>query len=103
MLELQEDNLSSLLSDNKKVIVQFGASWCGVCRIIKPKFKDLSEKNEEITFVYVDAEKYPKSREHAEITNLPTFASFKNAELVTQKQGSNEKIIQEMIDEIASN
>lgn len=103
MIELQEDNLSSYLADNEKVIVQYGASWCGVCRIFKPKFKDFSDKNEGIAFIYVDAEKFPKSREHAEITNLPPFACFKSGELVTQKQGSNEKIIQDMIDEITGN
>ena len=29
MIELQEDNLQQIVAENDKVIVQFGATWCG--------------------------------------------------------------------------
>ena len=28
-IELTEDNLQELVANNEKVVVQFGASWCG--------------------------------------------------------------------------
>ena len=40
--ELDQDNLSVLIADNQKVVVQFSATWCGNCRIMKPKFKKLA-------------------------------------------------------------
>jgi len=58
--ELSQDNLAELVSDNKTVIVQYTATWCGNCRIMKPKFKKLASENENITFVIVDAEKFPE-------------------------------------------
>lgn len=39
LLELDQDNLQEILSANTKVAVQYSASWCGNCRIMKPKFK----------------------------------------------------------------
>ena len=42
MIDLIEDNLGEVLSSNKKVMVQYGATWCGNCRLTKPKFKRLS-------------------------------------------------------------
>ena len=103
MIELNEDNLKQLINDNDKVIVQFGASWCGNCRLIKPKFKKAAAENESISFVYVDAEKYPESRSVAKVDNLPTFAAFKGGELKLQKAGNKAEIIQELVNEITGN
>lgn len=100
MEELTQDNLKEIISSNEKVIVQYGASWCGMCRVIKPKFKKLSEETSDVKFYYVDAEKYPESRSLATIENLPTFAGFKNGELVKQKTSSNENAIKEILGEL---
>ena len=86
LLELTEDNLQQYLADNNKVMVQYSASWCGNCRIMKPKFKKLASENEAISFFIVDAEKFPNSRKFANVDNLPTFAAFENGALVDQVQ-----------------
>ncbi|MEE3225317.1 MAG: thioredoxin family protein, partial [Bacteroidota bacterium] len=53
--ELDQDNLSELVSDNETVVVQYMASWCGNCRLMKPKFKKLASENENAKFYLVDA------------------------------------------------
>ena len=84
--ELAEDTLQQIVADNEKVVVQYGATWCGNCRIMKPNFKKLATENDEIPFLYVDAEKLPESRKLAKVDNLPTFAIFNKGELVNQVQ-----------------
>lgn len=101
--ELTEDNLSTLIQDNTTVVVQYSASWCGNCRIMKPKFKKLALENEDAVFVVVDAEKYPESRKMATVDNLPTFAAFKNGVFVNQVQTNKFDVLKELVDEIASN
>ena len=86
--ELAEDTLQQIVTDNDKVVVQYGATWCGNCRIMKPKFKKLAAENEDIPFLYVDAEKLPESRKLATVDNLPTFAIFKDGKLVNQVQSN---------------
>lgn len=98
--ELSEDKLQDIVSNNEKVVVQYGASWCGNCRIMKPKFKKLASENEDIPFFYVDAEKLPESRKLAEVNNLPTFAVFKNGELVSQTQTNQEKNLVELFNKL---
>ncbi|MBK7883648.1 MAG: thioredoxin family protein [Chitinophagaceae bacterium] len=103
LIELQEDNLEHIVAENDRVVVQYSASWCGNCRLMKPKFKRLSTENESVTFVIVDAEKLPNSRKLANVNNLPTFAAFKGGELVNQLQTNKEEILKNLINEITSN
>ncbi|WCC44393.1 thioredoxin family protein [Tenacibaculum finnmarkense] len=98
--ELSQDNLENLVANNKKVAVQFSATWCGNCRIMKPKFKKLASENEEITFVVVDAEKFRESRKLADVSNLPTFATFVDGKFVNQVQTNKFDSLKELINEV---
>lgn len=100
VLELNEDILQSIVAENSKVAVQFGATWCGACKVMKPKFKREAEANEDITFVYVDVEALQESRSITVIKNLPTFAGFVNGELVSKQVGSKSDTVKNLIEEI---
>jgi thioredoxin 1 len=100
LIELNEDTLQDLVSKTDKVIVQFSASWCGNCRIMKPKFKKMASENENITFVMVDAENSPESRKLANVSNLPTFATFVNGSLVNETQTNKAEVLAELVNEI---
>jgi thiol-disulfide isomerase/thioredoxin len=100
LIELNEDTLTDLVSKHEKVVVQFSASWCGNCRIMKPKFKKLASENENLTFVLVDAENSPESRKLANVSNLPTFATFVNGKLVNETQTNKAEVLAELVKEI---
>lgn len=100
-VEINEDKLPEILNQNEKTLVQFGAAWCGNCRLLKPKVKRLAEANPEVQFIYVDAEKFPESRKMAEVTNLPTFAIYQNGKFVNQVVTSKEEHLKAITDEIA--
>lgn len=101
--ELDKDVLQDVVSDNDTVLVQFSASWCGNCRIMKPKFKKLAAENDNVAFVLVDAEKFPESRKLANVNNLPTFAAYKNGKLVNQVQTNKIDGLIELLNEVTSN
>ena len=100
--ELSTDTLLEEVKTNEKVLVQFSAGWCGNCRIMKPKFKKISSENENMHFLMVDAEKNPNSRKLADVSNLPTFAFFKNGELVNEVQTNKADVLLKFIDEAAN-
>ena len=98
--ELNQDNLEQIVSDNKTVVVQYSATWCGNCRIMKPKFKKLASENESVAFVIADAEKFPESRKLATVDNLPTFATFKDGKFVKQTQTNKFDVLKELVNEV---
>jgi thiol-disulfide isomerase/thioredoxin len=101
--ELEKDNLIEELNDNDTVVVQYAASWCGNCRLMKPKFKKLASENENIPFIIVDAEKFPESRKLANVNNLPTFATFRHGKFVNQVQTNKFESLKELVNEVTDN
>ena len=100
LIELTEDTLQDLITKEEKVVVQFSASWCGNCRIMKPKFKKLASENEAITFALVDAENFTESRKLANVSNLQTFATFVNGKLVNETQTNKQEVLIGLVNEI---
>ncbi len=103
MEELTTDTLEQVLKEHSKVFVQYGASWCGACRMIKPQVVKLADEYEGIKFLYVDAEKLPESRQLANVENLPTYAGFVDGKLVKQAMGSKIEAVKGVADEVAGN
>ena len=100
LIELTDDTLTDIVKNNNKVVVQYSASWCGNCRIMKPKFKKLATENENITFVIADAELFPESRKLANVSNLPTFATFVDGVLKNETQTNKAELLTELVEEI---
>jgi hypothetical protein len=67
---------------------------------MKPKFKKLASENEDFTFILVDAENSPESRKLANVSNLPTFATFVNGVLVNETQTNKAEVLAELVNEI---
>ena len=99
-IELTGDTLQQIIQENDKVMVQYGATWCGNCRIMKPKFKKLAAENEDIPFYYVDVEKFPESRKLATVDNLPTFAAFEGGTLKNQVQTNQAESLNNLFSEL---
>jgi thiol-disulfide isomerase/thioredoxin len=98
--EISQDNLGQIVAENKIVVVQYAATWCGNCRIMKPKFKKLASENKNMVFVIADAEKFPESRKLATVDNLPTFATFVDGKFVNQTQTNKFEVLKDLVNEV---
>lgn len=90
------------LLNNDKVVVKYFASWCGNCRLFKPKYKRLSndERFEGLQFIEVNAEENAEARKMAGVDNLPFFAAFNKGELVAGKAMSKEENVVELLNSL---
>ena len=99
-VELDFDNLDKVLEQNEKTLVMYGAAWCGNCKLLKPKFKKLSTENEDISFVYVDADKLPNSRSLVTLENIPSIVAFKGSENVGQDMGNKIDVVKSVLENL---
>jgi thioredoxin 1 len=83
LVHLHTDDFDEFLRrDSRPVLVEFGAEWCGPCRMQAPILKELAREfagQARIAAVDVDAE--PELAARLGIRSLPTLALFQNGEL----------------------
>ena len=66
-------SLEDILKDNKVVIIDFWAQWCGPCKAFGPIFEEVAkEKDGLVKFVKVDVDKNSKVAALYNIRSIPT-------------------------------
>lgn len=67
-----------VLKNEKPVVVDFWAVWCGPCKLVAPEMEKLSEKYDGIVdVVKVDVDQNPGLSQAYQIMSIPTIAYFK--------------------------
>ncbi|XP_054253314.1 thioredoxin [Indicator indicator] len=81
----------------KLVVVDFSATWCGPCKMIKPVFHNLSEKYGEVVFIEIDVDDAQDVATHCDVKCMPTFQFYKSGNKVQEFSGANKEKLEETI------
>ena len=67
-----------MLHNDKPVVVDFWASWCGPCKMVAPEMEKLAAKYDgKVDVVKVDVDANPRLSQAFGIMSIPTIAYFK--------------------------
>jgi thioredoxin 1 len=83
MIKLNDENLSSLISEGLHLI-DFYANWCGPCKMIEPILKQLDN---EINIIQVDVDKHPALAREFKVMSIPALFFVKDGVILKQKVG----------------
>ena len=86
--KITDANYKELLAQDKLVVVDFWAEWCGPCRSIAPAVDELAAEFEGKAIIG----KYNVDDDNAlSIRNIPTLLFFKGGKLVDKQVGASSK------------
>lgn len=80
-------DFNKLVASNKTVLVDFTATWCGPCRILKPRIKDLEKKNKSVKVIYLDVDKNKELANALAVRSIPLIHVYKNGKLAEESVG----------------
>ena len=85
----KDEDFESKVKNEDISVIQFSASWCNPCQILKPIMEKLSEEFKDKTnFYYADIDENAiNSASAAGVRGVPTVVVFKNGEEIARKVG----------------
>ena len=92
-----EKELEDEIKENQKILlVDFFAKWCGPCKIMNPILKRFVEDNTEVDLIKVDVDKISNLVTKYEIEAVPTLVLIRNEKILRTESGvlSNEELKQ---------
>ncbi len=86
--ELTRDTIDKTLTSTATVLVEFGAPWCGPCRMTVPGLERLADEQISVAVATINSDESPELSMRHNVTNLPTLIVFKNGVEVKRHVGA---------------
>lgn len=89
---MTESEFKQLLNDDRTVLVDFYAEWCGPCKKMKPSLDEIAaEMSATVKVVRIDVDKNPDLAKSLKVDALPTIMIVRNNSVIWNNVGLIEK------------
>ncbi len=92
ILQITKDNFEELVVKNEKVVLlDFWAPWCGPCRMVSPIVDQIAEETTAFAVGKVNVDEEPELAKQFGVMSIPTLVVVKNGQVVRQEVGAKPK------------
>ncbi|CDH53159.1 predicted protein [Lichtheimia corymbifera JMRC:FSU:9682] len=95
------EEFNKLIAENKKVAIDFHATWCGPCKLIAPKFKTFAAENSDVTYAKIDVDDVADVAAEVGVRAMPTFVFYLDGQKFDEVVGANAAKLKEAIEKLA--
>ena len=93
LLEVNEGNFEAeVVKSDLPVLIDFGAIWCGPCKMLDPLVEELAEELQgKVKIVHVDIDNNPNLTVKFNVMGVPTLMLLKDGEPIERMTGYKPK------------
>ena len=91
MIDYQGQDYQEVIGQQGLVVVQYFATWCGPCKMLKPVLESVATEMPETKFYRLDIDLYRNQAIEAGIRSVPTVVLYKDGEEVDRQSGYQPK------------
>ena len=83
-MNINANQFNELLKENKPLLVEYWAPWCGYCRRIGPAYEKVADQyREELAVVKINIDEEPRLAEAERIEVIPTLVLYRGGEAIS--------------------
>ena len=86
-----DETFDSLVKENKILLTDFWAPWCGPCTQIAPTLEEISDEMKDVVVAKHNIDDEPNTPTKFGVRGIPTMLLFKDGQLASQKIGATTK------------
>jgi thioredoxin 1 len=95
-IDVTDENINTILSSEKPLLLDFNAEWCGPCKMMSPVVELVANELDGKAIVgKIDIDENPNTAARFGVRNFPTFLFFKHGKLVDRVVGAVPKSVLE--------
>ena len=82
----------TIINEDRPVIIDFHALWCGPCKVQSPILKQIADElGDRVKVIKIDIDQNQEIAGRFNIRSVPTIMIFKNGEVKYQQAGVHTK------------
>ena len=88
---IDKNNFEEIKKNDKAILIDFYANWCGPCKMLSPIIDEIAEEREDIIVGKVNVDSEPELAEKFGVFSIPTLVVLKNGKEAARLIGARPK------------
>lgn len=84
----KKESFGEMIKGSTPVLVDFTATWCGPCKMMKPVLEELHKRmNDKIRIIKIDIDQSPAAANAYQVQSVPTLLLFQHGKILWRQSG----------------